>query len=86
MNSYTYALFIAFTIILMMIIVDQNVEDYIILIFKIFKINFQKTIWSIRFHPFWVRNPIGKWWTMRKYMRTVEQLAQEISKKDSDAV
>jgi hypothetical protein len=43
-------------------------------------------IWIIRFHPFWISNPIGKWWMMRKYMRTVEQLAQQLSQKQDDAV
>lgn len=86
MSTYYYTLFIAFTVVAVMMIVDQNVGDYLLLIFKIIKLNFERMIWSIRFHPFWISNPIGKWWMMRKYMKTVEQLAQEVSQKQDDAV
>jgi hypothetical protein len=86
MNTYYYPLFIAFSIIAIMIVIDQNVGDYMLLIFKIIKLNFERMMWMIRFHPFWIRNPIGKWWMMRKYMRTVEELAQELSQKQDDAV
>jgi hypothetical protein len=86
MSTYYYTLFIAFTVVAVMMIADQNVGDYLLLIFKIIKLNFERMIWSIRFHPFWISNPIGKWWMMRKYMKTVEQLAQEVSQKQDDAV
>jgi len=59
-----------------MMIIDQNVGDYLLLVFKITKLNFERMIWTIRFHPFWISNPIGKWWMMRKYMKTIEQLSQ----------
>ena len=86
MSTYYYTLFITFTVVAVMMIADQNVGDYLLLIFKIIKLNFERMIWSIRFHPFWISNPIGKWWMMRKYMKTVEQLAQEVSQKQDDAV
>lgn len=76
MSTYYYTLFIAFTIIAVMMIVDQNVGDYLLLVFKITKLNFERMIWTIRFHPFWISNPIGKWWMMRKYMKTIERLSQ----------
>lgn len=85
MSSYYYTIFITFIIIAMMV-VDQNVSDYLLLVFKVTKLNFERMIWCIRFHPFWISNPIGKWWMMRKYMRTVEQLAQDLSQKQDDAV
>jgi hypothetical protein len=86
MNTYYYTLFIAFSIIAIMIVIDQNVGDYMLLVFKMIKLNFERMMWSIRFHPFWISNPVGKWWMMRKYIRTVEELAQELSKKQDDAV
>ena len=86
MSTYYYTLFIAFTVIAVMMIIDQNVGDYLLLVFKITKLNFERMIWTIRFHPFWISNPIGKWWMMRKYIKTVEQLAQELSQKQDDAV
>lgn len=76
MSTYYYTLFIAFTVIAVMMIIDQNVGDYLLLVFKIIKLNFERMIWIIRFHPLWISNPIGKWWMLRKYMRTIEQLSQ----------
>jgi hypothetical protein len=86
MTTYYYSLFIVFTVIAVMIIIDQNVSEYLLLILKIIKVNFQRLMWRIRFHPMWIDNPIGKWWMMRKYEKTIRELAQELSKKQSDAV
>lgn len=86
MSTYYYTLFITFTVVAVMMIADQNVGDYLLLVFKIIKLNFERMMWVIRFHPFWISNPIGKWWMMKKYMRTVEQLAQELPQKQDDAV
>ncbi len=86
MTNYYYILFIIFTIVAAMMIIDQNVAIYITLIYKFLKVNVQKFFWIIRFHPIWIDNPIGKWWMMRKYERTIRELAQEISKKQENAV
>jgi hypothetical protein len=69
-----------------MMIVDPNVADYIYLYFKIIKVNLERFYWMIRFHPAILTSPIGKWWMMRKYMRTAEKLAQELSQKQQDGV
>ena len=76
MNYFLY--FVLFAIILYVMIVDRNVTEYILLIFKIIQINFERTLWMIRFHPFWIRNPIGKWWAMRKYNKIVKEMTNEI--------
>jgi hypothetical protein len=47
------------------------------LIFKIIQVNFERTLWMIRFHPFWIRNPIGKWWYARKYEKMIRELTKE---------
>lgn len=83
---YYYSIFTAFAVILTMMIIDPNVSTYIVLLTKTAKVNFEKMIWMIKFHPAIISSPIGKWWTMRKYMRTVEELSQELAKKDSDEV
>jgi hypothetical protein len=67
-------------------IVDPNVSDYIYLINKLVVNKFKRLYWMIRFHPFIFSNPIGRWWMMRKHMRTAEELAQEFSKKQDDGV
>jgi len=83
---YYYTLFTVFAIIITMMIVDPNVTDYIYLIGKIIKVNLERFYWMIRFHPAILTSPIGKWWMMRKYMRTAEKLAQELSQKQQDGV
>jgi len=83
---YYYTLFTVFAIIITMMIVDPNVADYIYLYFKIIRVNLERFYWMIRFHPAILTSPIGKWWMMRKYMRTAEKLAQELSQKQQDGV
>jgi hypothetical protein len=83
---YYYTLFTLFAIIITMMIVDPNVTDYIYLIGKIIKVKLERFYWMIRFHPAIISSPIGKWWMMRKYMRTAEKLAQELSQKQQDGV
>ena len=75
-----------FAIIIGMVIIDPNVGAYIVLLSKSAKMNVERMFWMIRFHPVIFSSPIGRWWMMRKYMRTAKKLAQELSKKDSDAV
>jgi hypothetical protein len=69
-----------------MMVIDQNVGTYIYLIGKIIKVKLERFYWMIRFHPAIISSPIGKWWMMRKHMRTAEKLAQELSQKDQDGV
>ena len=70
----------------MMMVVDQNVADYIFILSKTVKLNIERLYWMIRFHPVLFSSPIGKWWMMRKYMRTAEKLAQEMSKKQDEVL
>lgn len=83
---YYYSVFTVFAIVVTMMVIDPNVGDYIVLLTKIVKTNIERMFWMIRFHPVILSSPIGKWWMMRKYMRTAEQLAQELSKKNQDGV
>lgn len=83
---YYYTLFTAFVILVTMMAIDPNVSDYIVLLSKSVKVNIERMFWMIRFHPVILSSPIGKWWMMRKYMRTVRELSQELSQKDSDGV
>ena len=83
---YYYSLLTVFVIILTVIVIDQNIGDYLILLTKSVKLNVERMFWMIRFHPAILSSPIGKWWMMRKYMRTVKELSQELSQKDQDGV
>jgi len=83
---YYYTLFTVFVIIVTMMIIDQNVGDYIVLLTKSAKMNVERMFWMIRFHPAILSSPVGRWWMMRKYMRTAEKLAQELSQKEDDVL
>ncbi len=83
---YYYSLFTVFAVIITMMIIDPNVSEYIVILSKIVKVNIERVFWMIRFHPVIFSSPIGKWWMMRKYMKTVKELSQELAQKDSDAV
>ena len=83
---YYYSIFTVFAVIITMMIIDPNVSTYIVLLTKTVKVNFERMIWMIRFHPVIFSSSIGKWWMMRKYMRTVKELSQELPKKDPDGV
>lgn len=83
---YYYSLFTVFAIIVTMMIIDQNVGDYIVLLTKLLKSKIERLYWMIRFHPVIFSSPIGKWWMMRKHMRTAEKLAQELSKKQDEVL
>lgn len=83
---YYYTLFTLFAIILTMMVIDPNVSDYILILVKIVKNKLERIYWMIRFHPIIISSPIGRWWMMRKYMRTVKELSQEPPKNQDDAV
>lgn len=74
MDTYQYIIFTIFFIIIAMIIIDENVGIYLILMTKIAKVNIERFIWAIRFHP---NNPIAKWLIMRKSYKIAEQLQRE---------
>jgi len=75
---YYYSLFLLFSIIVTMMIVDQNVSDYIVILLKLIRIKFERFIWKIRFHPFWFTNPIGQWWMMKKYEKLMKKKNDEV--------
>lgn len=75
MTTYYYVLFIIFSVIAYMIVVDNNVASYITLIFKILKVNTERLIWMIRFHP---RNPITNLLKRWEYDRIARELQKEM--------
>jgi len=77
MSSYNYFLLTVFSIIFWLMLVDQNVAEYINLIFKIMKVNFIRFIWMIKFHP---RNPITNFIMARKYERLAKELEEDMLK------
>lgn len=78
MNLFQSILLLLFGIILVMMLIDQNVSDYITLIFKMWKINIHRWYWMIRFHP---KNPITNWLKEREFNQIAKQMEKEFEKK-----
>lgn len=70
---YYYTLFTIFSIIATMVVIDQNVGEYIVLLSKLVKSQTERLYWIIRFHPAMFSSPIGRWWMMRKYMKEAKK-------------
>jgi len=77
MSSYNYFLLTVFSIIFWLMLVDQNVAEYINLVFKIIRINFIRLLWMIKFHP---KNPITNFIMARKYERLAKELEEDMLK------
>lgn len=75
MGIYYYVILTIFAILAYMIIVDRNVADYIVLIFKLLKVNCQRLYWMVRYHP---NNFITLWIENRKYEKIARELRDEL--------
>lgn len=75
---YYYSLFTIFAIIVTMMVVDQNVGDYIVILTKLIRVNTERFIWRIRFHPFWFTNPIGQRLMLRKYEKLMKEKNEKL--------
>ena len=78
MFSLNYGLLLVLGIVLYIMITDQNVVDYFLLIFKMMKINMVRLLWIIRFHP---NNFITTWIQNSKYARIAKDLEKELNDK-----
>jgi hypothetical protein len=80
-NSYYYSLILVFSIICFMIVVDQNVADYLTLVFKLIKINIERVFWMAKLHP---KNPITNYMMKRRYSKIAKELHKELTKPPLD--
>jgi hypothetical protein len=76
MFSLNYGLLLVLGIVLYVMIIDQNVADYFLLVFKTMKLNVVRFLWMIRFHP---NNFITTWIQNRKYDRMAKELEKELN-------
>ena len=77
MSSYNYLFLTIFVVIAWLMIIDQNVSEYINIIFKIVRINIIRFIWMIKFHP---KNPITNFIMARKYENLAKEMEKEFMK------
>jgi hypothetical protein len=76
MFSLNYGLLLVLGIIAYIMIIDQNVADYFLLVFKMMKLNMVRLLWMIRFHP---NNFVTTWIQNHKYDRMAKELEKELN-------
>ena len=75
MTPFQSTCVIIFAIIAYLMITDKNVADYLTLVFKMTKLNIERMLWMIRFHP---KNPITNLMMKWKYDKMAKELMKEI--------
>jgi hypothetical protein len=79
MISFNYGILLAFGIVIYIMIVDPNVNEYIILLLKMIRVNIERIYWMIRLHP---KNPITNLIMRWKYDKIAKELHAELIKND----
>lgn len=80
MTLYQTIFFTIFTVIAIMIVLDKNVADYIILLTKIVKMQFERMKFMIIYHP---KNPVTNFIQARKMNQLAMELHKELQQRDS---
>ena len=81
----TYLLWLTlFCAVLYMMTVDENVAEFINLFFMGVWVQLKKYYYMVKLHPFWIMNPIGKWWMMRKYRKMAEEMMKSIKENNPE--
>ena len=81
----TYLLWLTlFCAVLYMMTVDENVAEFINLFFMGVWVQLKKYYYMVKLHPFWITNPIGKWWMMRKYRKMAEEMMKSIKENNPE--
>ena len=75
MTPFQSTCVIIFVIIAYLMITDRNVADYLTLVFKMTRLNIERTFWMIRLHP---KNPITNLMMRWKYERIARELEKEL--------
>jgi hypothetical protein len=76
MTSLNYSILLVFGVIVYIMIIDPNVNEYLTLVFKIIKVNIERVYWMIRLHP---KNPITNLMMRWKYDRIARELQKEFN-------
>lgn len=80
MTPFNSVLLIAFGVVFYMMWVDENVANYIVLVFKLININIQRFLWMMKYHP---NNFVTTFFQNRKYDKIAKELHKELSKPNS---
>ncbi len=71
-NSYIW--FLPFGVILYLMIMDENIRKYVILLFESLSVYVEKRFLMIKLNPFWFTNPISQKIMMKKYEKIAQKL------------
>jgi hypothetical protein len=77
MTPFQSTCLILFAIVAYLILTDKNVADYLTLVFKIVRLNIDRTLWMIRLHP---KNPITNLMMRWRYDRIARELQEEMER------
>ena len=78
MSTYSITLLTIFCVIGYMVVTDQNVAEFVNLVLQSIGLWFRKRYLLVKMHPFWIMNPVGKYFMMRKYRRMAEDMLQSV--------
>jgi hypothetical protein len=76
MNQY-YAWSIIFVIFTYFILVDESIVEYVVLLWKLGKLKYDRLKWMILNDP---RNPIVKFMIERKYHKMIKEFEKQLNK------
>jgi hypothetical protein len=76
MNPY-YAWSIIFIIFTYFILVDESIAEYVVLLWKLGKLKYDRLKWMILNDP---RNPIVKFMIERKYHKMIKEFEKQLNK------
>jgi hypothetical protein len=76
MNPY-YAWSIIFIIFTYFILVDESIAEYVVLLWKLGKLKYDRLKWMILNDP---RNPIVKFMIGRKYHKMIKEFEKQLNK------
>ena len=79
-----YFWLIFFGAVIYMMIVDKNVTEFVYLFAQGVVIQLRKYYLLVRLHPFWITNPVGKWWMMRKYRKMAEEMMLRVKENNEE--
>lgn len=82
MNIYCNSLFLLFFFLIFLIILDQNVVDYISTYIRYINITYKRIIWYTLNHPWLILNPISKRIMFQKYYSIAKQLERELKENE----
>ena len=59
------------------VVTNESDAEAVNLFFMGVWVQIRKYYYMVKLHPFWITNPIGQWWMMRKYRKMAEEIRKE---------